>query len=143
MQKKTFTKWVQSHLRKAKGELPKFEDLYVDLRDGRVLMKLLEVISGESPVNIITTLMLSTNMQGCLGSICNKLMFKSHIIICCVDVMYMCVISHTPLVCVIQGKPSKGNTKFNHKENVMTVLKFLKRKKVRLPVYYVFISIMR
>jgi len=52
IQKKTFTKWVQSHLRKATGQVPKLEDLYVDLRDGRVLLKLLEVISGENPVNL-------------------------------------------------------------------------------------------
>jgi len=53
IQKKTFTKWVQSHLRKATGQVPKLEDLYVDLRDGRVLLKLLEVISGENPVSLI------------------------------------------------------------------------------------------
>ncbi|XP_065894663.1 spectrin beta chain, non-erythrocytic 1-like isoform X3 [Dysidea avara] len=49
IQKKTFTKWVQSHLRKATGQVPKLDDLYVDLRDGRVLLKLLEVISGDNP----------------------------------------------------------------------------------------------
>ena len=50
--KKTFTNWMQTHLDKANGEVPKLKDLYVDLRDGRVLLKLLEVISGENLVNI-------------------------------------------------------------------------------------------
>ena len=38
IQKKTFTKWVQSHLRKATGRVPPLEDLYTDLRDGCVLL---------------------------------------------------------------------------------------------------------
>ncbi|XP_051900167.1 spectrin beta chain, non-erythrocytic 4-like isoform X2 [Pristis pectinata] len=44
VQKKTFTKWVNSHLARA---LCQITDLYVDLRDGCVLTKLLEVLSGE------------------------------------------------------------------------------------------------
>jgi spectrin beta len=44
VQKKTFTKWVNSHLSKATARI---EDLYTDLRDGRMLMKLLEILSGE------------------------------------------------------------------------------------------------
>ncbi|MCP9264820.1 Spectrin beta chain [Dirofilaria immitis] len=41
---KTFTKWVNSHL------LPincKIHDLYMDMRDGKMLIRLLEVLSGE------------------------------------------------------------------------------------------------
>ncbi|KAM3717265.1 Spectrin beta chain [Dirofilaria immitis] len=44
VQKKTFTKWVNSHL------LPincKIHDLYMDMRDGKMLIRLLEVLSGE------------------------------------------------------------------------------------------------
>ena len=44
MQKKTFTKWVNSHLSRVGC---KIQDLYVDLRDGKMLIKLLEVLSGE------------------------------------------------------------------------------------------------
>ncbi|CAK1587955.1 unnamed protein product [Parnassius mnemosyne] len=44
IQKKTFTKWVNSFLQKARMEV---EDLFVDLADGRRLLKLLEIISGE------------------------------------------------------------------------------------------------
>ena len=51
IQKKTFTKWVQSHLRKATGRVPLLEDFYTDLRDGCVLFKLLEFLSGENPVS--------------------------------------------------------------------------------------------
>ena len=43
IQKKTFTKWMNSFLQKAKMEV---EDLFVDLGDGRKLLKLLEIISG-------------------------------------------------------------------------------------------------
>ncbi|XP_067941733.1 spectrin beta chain-like isoform X2 [Watersipora subatra] len=44
VQKKTFTKWVNSHLARVGF---KINDLYMDLRDGKMLIKLLEVLSGE------------------------------------------------------------------------------------------------
>uniref|UniRef100_A0A1A9URJ1 Spectrin beta chain n=1 Tax=Glossina austeni TaxID=7395 RepID=A0A1A9URJ1_GLOAU len=44
VQKKTFTKWVNSHLCRVNCRIT---DLYVDMRDGKHLIKLLEVLSGE------------------------------------------------------------------------------------------------
>ncbi|XP_054154264.1 spectrin beta chain-like isoform X2 [Oppia nitens] len=44
VQKKTFCKWVNSHLVRASGRIT---DLYTDLRDGKNLIKLLEILSGE------------------------------------------------------------------------------------------------
>ncbi|XP_075692211.1 spectrin beta chain, non-erythrocytic 4 [Rhinoderma darwinii] len=44
VQKKTFTKWMNSHLSKVPCRV---NDLYSDLRDGYVITKLLEVLSGE------------------------------------------------------------------------------------------------
>jgi spectrin beta len=44
VQKKTFTKWVNSHLVRVNSRVG---DLYIDMRDGRNLIKLLEVLSGE------------------------------------------------------------------------------------------------
>jgi len=44
VQKKTFCKWVNSHLVRANC---KITDLYSDLRDGKKLIKLLEILSGE------------------------------------------------------------------------------------------------
>ncbi|XP_075591852.1 spectrin beta chain isoform X2 [Dermatophagoides farinae] len=44
VQKKTFTKWVNSHLARANIRI---NDLYTDLRDGKNLIKLLEILSGE------------------------------------------------------------------------------------------------
>ncbi|XP_063058796.1 spectrin family protein [Engraulis encrasicolus] len=44
VQKKTFTKWVNSHLGRVSCRIG---DLYTDLRDGRMLIRLLEVLSGE------------------------------------------------------------------------------------------------
>lgn len=44
VQKKTFTKWVNSHLARVTCRI---SDLYQDLRDGRMLIRLLEVLSGE------------------------------------------------------------------------------------------------
>ncbi|XP_064167267.1 spectrin beta chain, erythrocytic isoform X1 [Anguilla rostrata] len=44
VQKKTFTKWVNSILSRVSCRI---SDLYLDLRDGRMLIKLLEVLSGE------------------------------------------------------------------------------------------------
>lgn len=44
VQKKTFCKWVNSHLVRANCRIT---DLYIDMRDGKMLMKLLEILSGE------------------------------------------------------------------------------------------------
>uniref|UniRef100_A0A4W5PA96 Spectrin beta chain n=1 Tax=Hucho hucho TaxID=62062 RepID=A0A4W5PA96_9TELE len=44
VQKKTFTKWVNSHLARVSCRIA---DLYSDLRDGYMLTRLLEVLSGE------------------------------------------------------------------------------------------------
>ncbi|XP_071055816.1 spectrin beta chain isoform X5 [Onthophagus taurus] len=44
VQKKTFQKWVNSHLVRVNSRIG---DLYLDLRDGKQLIKLLEVLSGE------------------------------------------------------------------------------------------------
>ncbi|XP_066955513.1 spectrin beta chain, non-erythrocytic 5 isoform X7 [Macrobrachium rosenbergii] len=44
IQKKTFTKWMNSFLIKARLEVV---DLFTDLADGKMLLKLLEIISGE------------------------------------------------------------------------------------------------
>ena len=44
IQKKTFTKWVNSFLNKSRMEI---NDLFTDLADGKYLMRLLEIISGE------------------------------------------------------------------------------------------------
>jgi len=44
VQKKTFTKWVNSHLIRADQRI---SDLYEDLRDGKKLITLLEILSGE------------------------------------------------------------------------------------------------
>ncbi|CAH2328068.1 spectrin beta chain, erythrocytic isoform X1 [Pelobates cultripes] len=44
VQKKTFTKWVNANLAFVSCRI---SDLYLDLRDGRMLLKLLEVLSGE------------------------------------------------------------------------------------------------
>uniref|UniRef100_T1HWC3 Spectrin beta chain n=1 Tax=Rhodnius prolixus TaxID=13249 RepID=T1HWC3_RHOPR len=44
VQKKTFQKWVNSHLVRVNCRI---SDLYVDLRDGKMLIQLLEVLSGE------------------------------------------------------------------------------------------------
>lgn len=53
VQKKTFTKWVNSILSRVGCRI---SDLYLDLRDGRMLIKLLEVLSGERLVSVLTRL---------------------------------------------------------------------------------------
>ena len=52
VQKKTFQKWVNSHLVRVSCRI---SDLYVDLRDGKMLLKLLEVLSGERLVSVYST----------------------------------------------------------------------------------------
>ena len=44
-------KWVNSHLARVGCRI---NDLYIDLRDGKMLMKLLEVLSGERLVSTCT-----------------------------------------------------------------------------------------
>ncbi|GFQ91897.1 hypothetical protein TNCT_652991 [Trichonephila clavata] len=44
IQKKTFTKWLNKHLKKVNRHV---EDLFEDLRDGHNLISLLEVLSAE------------------------------------------------------------------------------------------------
>ncbi|CAG09426.1 unnamed protein product, partial [Tetraodon nigroviridis] len=49
VQKKTFTKWINQHLMKVRKHI---NDLYEDLRDGHNLISLLEVLSGDTLVNV-------------------------------------------------------------------------------------------
>ena len=60
VQKKTFTKWVNSHLQRVKAHV---NDLYHDLQDGRKLIMLLEILSGErlvsAPLSYYVTVPLS------------------------------------------------------------------------------------
>ncbi|XP_057284375.1 calmin [Pezoporus wallicus] len=46
VQKRTFTRWINLHLGKCKPPL-KVKDLFVDVQDGKILMALLEVLSGQ------------------------------------------------------------------------------------------------
>ena len=56
IQKKTFTKWVNTHLTKANCEI---NDLFEDLRDGHNLLTLLEVLApGEKFVSLINKIKL-------------------------------------------------------------------------------------
>ena len=50
VQKKTFTKWINSHLQKVSAHI---NDLYHDLQDGRNLILLLEILSAEKLVRTI------------------------------------------------------------------------------------------
>ena len=52
IQKKTFTKWVNNHLKKTSSRIT---DLFQDLRDGSNLITLLEVLSGERLVSLMQT----------------------------------------------------------------------------------------
>jgi hypothetical protein len=45
VQKKTFAKWINSQLQKIK--CPPVRDLFQDLRDGTILIKLLEILTGK------------------------------------------------------------------------------------------------
>lgn len=47
VQRKTFCKWVNSHLVRANCRIT---DLTTDMRDGKMLIKLLEILSGEKLV---------------------------------------------------------------------------------------------
>jgi len=79
VQKKTFTKWVNSHLSRVGC---KIQDLYVDLRDGKMLIKLLEVLSGERLVRLTKIsaallckfiIVIKARIGWCMATLCNAL----------------------------------------------------------------------
>lgn len=47
IQKKTLTKWINSQLERSPGHRFSVTDLFYDLRDGRVLIELIEVLTGK------------------------------------------------------------------------------------------------
>ncbi|XP_054827336.1 calmin [Eublepharis macularius] len=47
VQKRTFTRWINLHLEKCSPPL-EVKDLFVDIKDGKILMALLEVLSGQN-----------------------------------------------------------------------------------------------
>ncbi|XP_064148985.1 calmin isoform X1 [Loxodonta africana] len=47
VQKRTFTRWINLHLEKCNPPL-EVKDLFIDIQDGRILMALLEVLSGQN-----------------------------------------------------------------------------------------------
>uniref|UniRef100_A0A8D0LAN0 Calponin-homology (CH) domain-containing protein n=1 Tax=Sphenodon punctatus TaxID=8508 RepID=A0A8D0LAN0_SPHPU len=47
VQKRTFTRWINLHLEKC-NPLLEVKDLFVDIQDGKILMALLEVLSGHN-----------------------------------------------------------------------------------------------
>lgn len=51
VQKKTFTKWINSQL--SKTECPIVNDLFEDLRDGHKLLTLLEILTNQKYVSFI------------------------------------------------------------------------------------------
>ncbi|GAB6026067.1 hypothetical protein CHUAL_012270 [Chamberlinius hualienensis] len=77
IQKKTFTKWVNSFLQKARMEV---DDLFKDLRDGKKLLKLLEIISGEKlgkPNNGKTRVHYVENVNKSLAFLLTKVRLES------------------------------------------------------------------
>ena len=65
VQKKTFTKWVNLILSRVGCRI---SDLYLDLRDGRMLIKLLEVLSGERLVRKSNLTFLCFSLLFCIQS---------------------------------------------------------------------------
>ncbi|XP_068202853.1 alpha-actinin-1-like [Palaemon carinicauda] len=77
VQKKTFTKWMNGHLRKQTLEV---KDLFVDLEDGIKLMKLLEIITGENlgkPQKGQTRFHKISNANRCLAFVQSKTRLES------------------------------------------------------------------
>ncbi|KAK7105089.1 spectrin beta chain, non-erythrocytic 5-like isoform X3 [Littorina saxatilis] len=77
IQKKTFTKWANAFLEKARLEI---RDLFTDLADGKILMKLLEIISGEKlgkPNKGILRVQKVENLNRCLKFLATKVYFEN------------------------------------------------------------------
>ena len=67
VQKKTFTKWVNSHLIRVESRV---NELYQDLKDGRKLIMLLEILSGEKIVSGVPHFWAQDFL--CPGASCSK-----------------------------------------------------------------------
>nr|XP_022333961.1 spectrin alpha chain, non-erythrocytic 1-like isoform X4 [Crassostrea virginica] len=77
IQKKTFTKWANAFLEKARLEI---KDLFTDLADGKILMKLLEIISGEhlgKPNRGLMRVQKVENLSRCLKFLATKVYFEN------------------------------------------------------------------
>ncbi|XP_041352702.1 spectrin beta chain, non-erythrocytic 5-like isoform X2 [Gigantopelta aegis] len=77
IQKKTFTKWANAFLEKARLEI---KDLFTDLGDGKLLMKLLEIISGENlgkPNKGLLRVQKVENLNKCLKFLSTKVYFEN------------------------------------------------------------------
>ena len=99
VQKKTFTKWVNSHLIRVESRV---NELYQDLKDGRKLITLLEILSGEKIVSRRWYLLFHSFY------VLNKLFS----------------------LLFLKGKPAKGRMRIHMMENVEKALQFLKVQKV-------------
>jgi len=77
VQKKTFTKWCNSYLEKVHLQV---NDLFTDLGDGKMLMKLLEIISGENfgrPNRGVLRVQKMENVSRCLQFLATKVTFEN------------------------------------------------------------------
>ncbi|XP_059148013.1 spectrin beta chain, non-erythrocytic 2-like isoform X3 [Physella acuta] len=77
IQKKTFTKWANAFLEKVRMEI---RDLFTDLADGKMLMKLLEIISGENlgkPNKGLLRVQKVENLNRCLKFLATKVYFEN------------------------------------------------------------------
>lgn len=101
----------------------RISDLYLDLRDGRMLIKLLEVLSGERLVSVT-----------CL--ICNSV--KPWFVHTTAQALIVIYWSHSINIfdsasfSTIQPKPTKGRMRIHCLENVDKALQFLKEQRVHL-----------
>lgn len=77
IQKKTFTKWANSFLEKTRLQI---KNLFTDLGDGKILMKLLEIISGEKvgkPNKGLIRVQKVENVLKCLTFLKSKIHFEN------------------------------------------------------------------
>ncbi|PIO35783.1 hypothetical protein AB205_0116690, partial [Aquarana catesbeiana] len=119
VQKKTFTKWVNSHLAFVSCRI---SDLYLDLRDGRMLIKLLEVLSGEQlRLQSIVTMITGLSVQ-CSGYCRLFLLFGVQ--------TFSYEVGGS--INALQPRRTKGRMRIHCLENVDKALHFLKEQRVHL-----------
>lgn len=119
VQKKTFTKWVNSILSRVGCRI---SDLYLDLRDGRMLIKLLEVLSGERLVRNVSVSVYIPLYILCITQ--NSLVVIHFSLKCSPKIVF--------LFWSLKPKPTKGRMRIHCLENVDKALQFLKEQRVHL-----------
>ncbi|GBP04625.1 Utrophin [Eumeta japonica] len=115
VQKKTFAKWINSQL--VKNDKPLVKDLFQDLRDGEILLSLLEILTAQQYSRAAVNLAAARKCSGSTGEIPSLTEYRREV---------------TASTVVIRPKRERGRMRVHHINNVNTALHILEANSVKL-----------